>query len=56
MRPSSLRRKNLRKRMPAPVIHWQILLGFMLVFAPFAGWAVYINSEQIAAFIDADFS
>jgi hypothetical protein len=56
MRPSSLQRRNLRRRKPAPVIHWQVLLSSMLAFAPFAVWAACVHSEQIAAFIDADFS
>lgn len=50
-----LRRKNLRRRSKRSQLHWQVLLGFMLVFSPFTGWVVYTHREQISNFFDADF-
>lgn len=53
---TSLRRKNLRRRSmrSQPMIHWQVLLGFMLTFSPFVGWVFYTHLEQITAFFDAN--
>jgi hypothetical protein len=36
------------------MIHWQVLLGFMLTFSPFVGWVFYTHLEQITAFFDAN--
>jgi len=31
-------RRNLRRRRPAPSLHWQNILGFMLIVIPVTIW------------------
>jgi hypothetical protein len=34
-------RRNLRRRKPVPGLHWQHILGFMLIVIPVTIWAHY---------------
>lgn len=44
-RLSPLHRRNLRRRRPRPIVHWQHLIGVCLVALPLAVWAHRVNSS-----------
>lgn len=47
MRETALRRRNLRRRRPAPAIRWTHILGFLLIVVPGLGWVAH-QERQLA--------
>jgi hypothetical protein len=47
-------RRLRRLRQKQPLIHWQVLLGFLLVVVPVSAWVIHANQDNIKIFLDID--
>lgn len=50
-----IRSKQLRRlRHSQPMIHWQVLLGFLLIVTPVSAWVINISQDNIKIFLGID--